>query len=49
MHVIAAKAVSFKEAMEPEFVEYQNQVVSNAKAMAATFIEREIKRRKCQE
>ncbi|NQX88570.1 MAG: serine hydroxymethyltransferase [Halioglobus sp.] len=43
MHVIAAKAVSFKEAQSPEFVEYQKQVVSNAKAMAATFIERGIK------
>ncbi|MFV8819231.1 serine hydroxymethyltransferase [Haliea sp. E17] len=43
MHVIAAKAVSFKEAAEPEFVEYQKQVVKNAKVMAATFIERGIK------
>ena len=43
MHVIAAKAVSFKEAQSPEFVEYQRQVVRNAKAMAATFIERGIK------
>ena len=42
MHVIAAKAVSFKEAQSPEFVEYQKQVVKNAKAMAATFIERGI-------
>lgn len=42
MHVIAAKAVSFKEAQSPEFVEYQKQVVRNAKAMAATFIERGI-------
>ena len=42
MHVIAAKAVSFKEAASPEFVEYQKQVVRNAKAMAATFIERGI-------
>ncbi|MEM7348497.1 MAG: serine hydroxymethyltransferase, partial [Chloroflexota bacterium] len=42
MHVIAAKAVSFKEAMSDEFVEYQKQVVANAKAMAATFIERGI-------
>src|SRR5690606_21496917 len=32
MHVIAAKAVSFKEAMSPEFVTYQKQVVANAKA-----------------
>ncbi len=43
MHVIAAKAVSFKEAQAPEFVEYQKQVVKNAKVMAATFIERGIK------
>ena len=42
MHVIAAKAVSFKEAMSEEYVEYQKQVVVNAKAMAATFIERGI-------
>ncbi len=33
MHVIAAKAVCFKEALEPEFKEYQNQVVKNAKAL----------------
>ncbi|MBN7795503.1 serine hydroxymethyltransferase [Parahaliea mediterranea] len=42
MHVIAAKAVSFKEAASPDFVEYQKQVVANARAMAATFIERGI-------
>jgi glycine hydroxymethyltransferase len=40
MHVIAAKAVCFKEAMSPEFKAYQQQVVDNAKAMAETFIER---------
>ncbi len=40
MHVIAAKAVSFKEALEPEFKEYQEQVVKNAQAMANVFIER---------
>ena len=40
MHVIAAKAVAFKEALEPEFAVYQKQVVVNAKAMAKTFIER---------
>ncbi|MGL4655669.1 MAG: serine hydroxymethyltransferase [Sarcina sp.] len=34
MHTIAAKAVCFKEALEPEFVEYQKQVVVNAKALA---------------
>lgn len=43
MHVIAAKAVSFKEAMAPEFKGYQQQVVRNAQAMAATFVERGIK------
>jgi glycine hydroxymethyltransferase len=43
MHVIAAKAVSFKEAMDPAFKSYQEQVVRNAQAMAATFIERGIK------
>ena len=43
MHVIAAKAVCFKEALSPEFKTYQQQVVANAKAMAATFIERGIK------
>lgn len=42
MHVIAAKAVCFKEAMEPEFKVYQAQVVKNAQAMANTFIERGI-------
>ncbi len=34
MHIIAAKAVCFKEAMEPEFKEYQKQVIANAKALA---------------
>ena len=34
MHVIAAKAVAFKEALDPSFTEYQEQVVKNAKAMA---------------
>jgi glycine hydroxymethyltransferase len=43
MHVIAAKALSFKEAMSEDFKVYQQQVVSNAKAMATTFIERGIK------
>ncbi|MEM6581203.1 MAG: serine hydroxymethyltransferase [Pseudomonadota bacterium] len=42
MHVIAAKAVSFKEAQEPAFVDYQKQVVANAKAMAEMFMERGI-------
>jgi glycine hydroxymethyltransferase len=40
MHVIAAKAVAFKEALEPAFKDYQAQVVKNAKAMAKTIIER---------
>ncbi|ASF46508.1 serine hydroxymethyltransferase [Methylovulum psychrotolerans] len=40
MHVIAAKAVAFKEAMEPEFKAYQQQVITNAQAMAAVFMER---------
>jgi len=40
MHVIAAKAVAFKEALQPDFKEYQTQVVKNAKAMAKVFIDR---------
>ena len=40
MHVIAAKAVAFKEAAEPGFKDYQKQVVANAKALAETLIER---------
>jgi len=40
MHVIAAKAVAFKEALEPEFKTYQKQVVVNAQAMAKVLIER---------
>ena len=40
MHVIAAKAVAFKEALEPAFTDYQKQVVLNAKAMAATMMSR---------
>jgi len=40
MHVIAAKAVAFKEAMEPEFKAYQQQVKRNAQAMARVFMER---------
>jgi glycine hydroxymethyltransferase len=39
MHIIAAKAVSFKEALEPEFVEYQKQVINNAKALSKSLIE----------
>ena len=41
-HVIAGKAVAFKEALDPSFTTYQEQVVANAKAMASTFIERGI-------
>ena len=40
MHVIAAKAVAFKEAAEPGFKDYQKQVVANAKALAETLIAR---------
>jgi glycine hydroxymethyltransferase len=40
MHVIAAKAVAFKEAMEPDFKTYQQQVVTNARAMAEVFMQR---------
>ena len=40
MHVIAAKAVAFKEALDPEFKAYQQQVVKNAQAMAETIIKR---------
>ncbi|HQX25717.1 MAG TPA: serine hydroxymethyltransferase, partial [Pseudomonadota bacterium] len=40
MHVIAAKAVAFKEALAPEFKAYQQQVVRNAQAMAATIMAR---------
>ena len=38
MHTIAAKAVSFKEALQPEFREYQNQILKNAKALADSLI-----------
>ncbi|NVK42751.1 MAG: serine hydroxymethyltransferase [Oceanospirillaceae bacterium] len=40
MHVIAAKAVAFKEALSPEFKEYQAQVLKNAQTMAKVFIDR---------
>jgi len=39
MHVIAAKAVALNEALQPEFKDYQNQVVKNAQAMAEAFIQ----------
>ncbi len=40
VHVIAAKAVAFKEALEPEYKTYQQQVVKNAQAMAEVFVDR---------
>ena len=40
MHVIAAKAVAFKEALQPEFKQYQQQVVKNAQAMAKVLMDR---------
>ena len=39
VHMIAAKAICFKEAMEPEFREYQKQIQANARALAATLME----------
>ena len=46
MHVIAAKAVCFKEALEPEFKEYQMQVVKNAKALCEGLKKRGVKKLK---
>jgi len=43
MHVIAAKAVAFLEALQPEFKDYQRQVVANARAMAAALMARDVK------
>ena len=43
MHVIAAKAVAFKEALQPEFKVYQQQVIDNARAMTEVFLERGFK------
>ena len=40
MHVIAAKAVAFKEALQPDFVDYQKQVIKNAKALAQALMDR---------
>src|SRR5262245_32464237 len=40
MHVIAAKAVAFKEALQPEFADYQRQVLANARTMVRVLIER---------
>jgi glycine hydroxymethyltransferase len=41
MHVIAAKAVALLEALQPDFVDYQKQVIANARAMAGVFLERD--------
>ena len=43
MHVIAAKAVCFKEALQPEFKEYQKQIIKNAQALCKGLQERGIK------
>jgi len=43
MHVIAAKAIAFKEALQPDFKTYQKQVLRNAKVMAQTMMERGFK------
>lgn len=43
MHVIAAKAVAFKEALQPEFKVYQQQIVKNAKALADSLVKRGFK------
>ncbi len=42
-HIIAAKAICFKEAMQPEFKEYQKQIVKNAKALAEAFLDAGLK------
>lgn len=39
MHIIAAKAICFGEALKPEFKEYQQQVIKNAKALAQAMID----------
>ncbi len=43
MHIIAAKAAAFGEALKPEFVEYQKQILKNAKAMSERFLELGVK------
>jgi glycine hydroxymethyltransferase len=43
MHVIAAKAVAFKEALDPNFKSYQRQVLGNSRAMARTLAERDLR------
>lgn len=42
MHVVAAKAICFEEAMQPDFITYQKQVIANAKMMAKTFMEHDV-------
>lgn len=42
-HIIAAKAVAFKEALQPEFKEYQKQIVKNAQALADTLLSEDLK------
>ena len=42
MHIIAAKAVCFKEAMEPEFLEYQKQILANAQRMSSSLMNNDI-------
>ncbi|GAF80730.1 unnamed protein product, partial [marine sediment metagenome] len=39
-HIIAAKAVAFKEALQPDFIEYQKQIIKNAKALAETLLKK---------
>lgn len=41
MHIIAAKAVAFKEALRPEFKDYSTQIIKNAQALAATLVEKD--------
>ncbi|MFO7941188.1 MAG: serine hydroxymethyltransferase, partial [Bacillota bacterium] len=43
MHIIAAKAVGFREALEPEFADYQSQILANAKALAKGLSERDLR------
>jgi glycine hydroxymethyltransferase len=43
MHVIAAKAVALKEAMQPEFKAYQQQILKNSRKMAQAFLDRGVK------
>ena len=40
MHIIAGKAVAFKEAASPEFTEYQKQIIKNAKALCDALTEK---------